>query len=54
MEAQIPLRLEVDLLNMGILPKTPLDQVDDPDEPKIPRQFEGYWPELDETGSPEW
>lgn len=52
MDGQLPLRLEVDLMNLGVLPRSPLDQVEDPEEPRIPRRFEFNMPNLDEYGEP--
>lgn len=52
MNDAIPFSLEMDLLQMGVLPATPLDEVEDPYPPKVPREPEFYMPELDENGEP--
>lgn len=50
----IPFSLEMDLLQMGILPSTPMDQIDDPDPPRVPRYIRFNMPDLDENGEPLW
>lgn len=54
MSNSLPIQLEMDLLQLGILPATPMDQVDDPYPPKVTREYKFRMPVFDEYGEPDF
>lgn len=51
MNAQIPLSLEAELLAMGVLDRTELDEEI---APPVERNYEFRWPVFDENGEPDF
>lgn len=52
MDPALPLRIELELSELGVLPTDKLTDIDIFEEPVIPRVFEFQMPELDEDGQP--
>ena len=54
MQMQLPLKLEMQLMHAGKLPRTPMDQVEYPEEPKISLQYVFECVENEDVEDTEW